>query len=270
MIKKEISMLELHYQVLKFLKDHKEDYTEEEKEMILKNYAWGKKEKALVPDILRQIYDELDLLSPTKNIYLGFLKLIEKNFSIDGNLVELGGGRIPSLAKKIALQQKNGTITVYDDKLINFQFRHKPGWRRYQVILEFTSGKQDITYKDTSPYIRGFLKGNFLRPSCYDCDYTSLKRYSDLTIGDFWNYFADNSTDIDDDKGISFMLINNENGKALFDLAKDDLFYLAKDFNRSTSTSPRLHKPTKKPATYEQFWQDYNNKDFENIIKEYF
>lgn len=159
---------------------------------------------------------------------------------------------------------------LYDDKLINFQFRHKPGWRRYQVILEFASGKQDITYKDTSPYIRGFLKGNFLRPSCYDCDYTSLKRYSDLTIGDFWNYFADNSTDIDDDKGISFMLINNENGKALFDLAKDDLFYLAKDFNRSTSTSPRLHKPTKKPATYEQFWQDYNNKDFENIIKEYF
>lgn len=118
MIKKEISMLELHYQVLKFLKDHKEDYAEEEKEMILKNYAWGKKEKVLVPDILRQIYDELDLLSPTKNIYLGFLKLIEKNFSIDGNLVELGGGRIPSLAKKIALQQKNGTITVYDDKLI--------------------------------------------------------------------------------------------------------------------------------------------------------
>ena len=31
MIKKEISMLELHYQVLKFLKEHKEDYTEEEK-----------------------------------------------------------------------------------------------------------------------------------------------------------------------------------------------------------------------------------------------
>lgn len=159
---------------------------------------------------------------------------------------------------------------IYESKLVNFHFRQKPGWRRYQVILEFANKKKDITYKDTSPYINGFLKGNFLRPSCYSCDYTTLKRYSDLTIGDFWNYFSDNNTDIDDDKGISMLLINNQNGNDLFNIAKNDLIYFAKDFNRSTNTSPRLHKPTKKPATYEQFWQDFSHEDFISIMKKYF
>lgn len=70
---------------------------------------------------------------------------------------------------------------------------------------------------------------------------------SDLTIGDFWNYFSDNvnSEDIDDDKGISMLLINTQNGKSLFTKAKEDLIYFAKDFQKSIEKSPRLHKPTK-------------------------
>lgn len=117
---------------------------------------------------------------------------------------------------------------------------------------------------------RGFLNANFLRPSCYSCDYTTLKRYSDLTIGDFWNYFADGSDDVDDDKGISLLLINNANGQNLFNSAKSDLIYFAKDFERSTATSPRLHSPTKKPVTYESFWQDYKIHDFAYMIQKYF
>lgn len=58
---------------------------------------------------------------------------------------------------------------------------------------------------------------------------------SDLTIGDFWNYFSDNvnSEDIDDDKGISMLLINTQNGKSLFNKTKEDLIYFAKDFQKS-------------------------------------
>lgn len=118
MIKEEINILGVYHQISKFLKMHDKDYTEREKELILKNYAWGKR-ISLVPDILRQIYDELDLLDESKNIYNGFLDILENNFDINQNIVEIGGGKIPSLAKKIALRQKKGTITVYDDQLIS-------------------------------------------------------------------------------------------------------------------------------------------------------
>lgn len=159
---------------------------------------------------------------------------------------------------------------IYNSPIVDFKFRQKPGWRRYQVIAKFANNKQYISYKDTNKYIKGFFKGNFLRPSCYNCDYTNLNRISDLTIGDFWNYFSDNDKDIDDDKGISLLLINNQNGKLLFEQVKSDLIYFTKDFYKSTINSPRLHQPTKKPKTYEQFWQDYSTKDFSYMIENYF
>ena len=166
----------------------------------------------------------------------------------------------------------NHLKSKHNANVIDFKFRKKPGWRRYQVIAKFDDNKKDISYKDTNEYIKGFLKGNFLRSSCYNCAYTNLDRVSDLTIGDFWNYFSDNvnSEDIDDDKGISMLLINTQNGKSLFNKTKEDLIYFAKDFQKSIEKSPRLHKPTKKPETYEQFWQDYAQHDFCYMLKNYF
>lgn len=121
MIREDITTVRIFYQIDKFLRDHAKDYTLEEKEFILKNCAWGQK-SSLVPDMLRQIYDELGFLDSERNIYDGFVDLLEENFDIDRNIVEIGGGKIPSLAKKIALRQMHGTITVYDDKLITTDF----------------------------------------------------------------------------------------------------------------------------------------------------
>lgn len=117
MIREDITSVRIFYQIDKFLREHAKDYTLEEKKFILNNCAWGRK-SSLVPDMLRQIYDELGFLDSEKNIYDGFVDLLEKNFDINRNIVEIGGGKIPSLAKKIALRQMHGTITVYDDKLI--------------------------------------------------------------------------------------------------------------------------------------------------------
>lgn len=117
MIREDITTVRIIYQIDKFLREHADDYTLTEKKLILDNRIWGKN-SALVVDILRQVYDELDMLDPDKNVYTGFVDLLEENFDINRNIVEIGGGKLPSLAKKIALRQTHGTITVYDDKLI--------------------------------------------------------------------------------------------------------------------------------------------------------
>ena len=79
MIKNEISSIALHYQIFKFLNEHSKDYTEAEKQFILKNYAWGKREE-LVTDILRQIYDELGLLENDRNIYLTITDVMNNEY----------------------------------------------------------------------------------------------------------------------------------------------------------------------------------------------
>ena len=104
--------------VQRFLKENEYGYSAREIEFIRNNWRHFLSRKFHV-DLLRQLYSELNLVDDKDNIYHGFMKILEENFDIDTDIIEVGGGRIPSLAKKIALKQKKGTITVYDPDLIN-------------------------------------------------------------------------------------------------------------------------------------------------------
>ena len=128
--------------VLKYLKDNIGNYSETEINYIFKNYDYLEDNK-FVPDILRQIYDELGLLDDKDNLYLGFIDIIKDIFNIDSNIVEVGGGVIPSLGKNITLNQKSGTVTVYDPRLINNVDNDKLILKR-----EYFNDKTDISKCD--------------------------------------------------------------------------------------------------------------------------
>lgn len=103
--------------VIEFIEAHKEDYTDREIDFIKRHASWGL-DKPYVADILRQIYNEVGAMDDDINMYQGFINLLEKNFDINTDIIEFGGGIIPSLAKKLSLKQKSGTITVYDPRII--------------------------------------------------------------------------------------------------------------------------------------------------------
>lgn len=117
MLKAELSDEEVFDKVSVFLMEHEQDYTEEAREFILNNCLWGRR-SSLVTDILRQIYDELNLLEEEENVYNQFLRTLEQSFDINTDIVEIGGGKIPTLSKKIAQRQTHGTIVTYDNQLI--------------------------------------------------------------------------------------------------------------------------------------------------------
>lgn len=102
---------------LKFIGAHKDSYTTRERDYITSNFHWGMK-KPFTTDLLRQIYDEVGITDERVNMYEGFFKILEENFDINTDIIEIGGGIVPSLAKKIALRQKTGTVTVYDPRLM--------------------------------------------------------------------------------------------------------------------------------------------------------
>lgn len=103
--------------VEEFLKNYGHLYDPRELEYIRRNWQNSLNSKFNM-DIIRQVHSELGLVSETDNIYCGFMKILEEHFGYDRDIIEVGGGRIPSLAKLIALKQKTGTITVYDPRLI--------------------------------------------------------------------------------------------------------------------------------------------------------
>ena len=102
---------------LDFVEAHKDSYSPEEYEYIIKsiNLEIG---NAHAYNLLRQIYDKIGIHDPKSNMYESFLGLLDEHFGLERDIIEIGGGVIPSLAQKIALRQQTGTITVYDPRLI--------------------------------------------------------------------------------------------------------------------------------------------------------
>ncbi len=115
-IRNEINEKILEEKYALFLSEYSQYFTEYELWRLNGIYKMGLDQIDL-PDVVREIYDMLDLIKPEKNIFLGFIDLIKENFDIDSNIVEVGGGIFPTLGKRIALSQNTGSVTVYDPRL---------------------------------------------------------------------------------------------------------------------------------------------------------
>lgn len=128
--------------VNRFLEENKHGYNDRELEFIRSNWVHFLDKKFQV-DILRQMYSELGFMDDKEDIYHAFIKILEENFDIDTDIIEVGGGRIPSLAKRIALKQKKGTITVYDPNLISTASPYPNMVLRQQPFTLQTPVKED-------------------------------------------------------------------------------------------------------------------------------
>lgn len=92
-------------------------FTEFEKKHI-KCYAETFSKFKLVPDTIREVYDELGIIPDESNIYIGFMKLLSELHDIKNKkILEIGGGVIPRLGKRISATLDTGKIVIYDPRL---------------------------------------------------------------------------------------------------------------------------------------------------------
>lgn len=100
------------------------------------------------------------------------------------------------------------------------EFRSKlTGWKKYSFAITLSEMTTDGEKKSVllssifyeNSYMQAFLSNLSLRPSCYQCKCKNGRSKSDLTIADFWG--ADQYLpEMDDDKGISTLIINSQRG----------------------------------------------------------
>lgn len=105
----------------------------------------------------------------------------------------------------------------YGSRVTRVSFRDKrQGWKSFSMALTFENGKQYAKKLYFDTYLQLFLQDLCLRPSCYRCPSKKLHRRSDLTLGDFWG--CDRvCPEMDDDTGLSLVLIHSEKGQRAFD-----------------------------------------------------
>lgn len=152
----------------------------------------------------------------------------------------------------------------YSSKCIraNFRDKEKHPWKFHYESLKFENCKE----YDGQIFKEIFYGNRVLRPSCYQCPYSSIYHPGDITFGDFWG-IEKRMPKYLDDYGCSLVFVNTEKGKKVFNSCSDELDYHLS--NTQDCMQPMLKKPASRPAKRAQFWDEYTKKGFEYIAKKY-
>ena len=102
--------------------------------------------------------------------------------------------------------------------IVSVNFRDKSrGWRHYGFRCLDEHGETVVFVKAVDdPYMALFIQNMTLRPSCYNCPARSGRSGSDLTLADLWSV-AKTLPRLNDDKGVSGVLVNTAKGQELLD-----------------------------------------------------
>lgn len=115
-------------------------------------------------------------------------------------------------------------------------------------------------------FCRIFFTDLCLGESCYSCEYATKERTGDISIGDAWGVQKHNP-EFFDSRGVSFLLINSPKGKELFELLKKNVSYQKVDVNLYAQKN--LSEPSYPHRNIEEFWHDFDKRNFEYVIKKY-
>lgn len=150
-------------------------------------------------------------------------------------------------------------------RVVAAKFRDKTNsWLLPKTTLYYENGQSGI-YGENG-YFQLFHPNFMLRESCYNCQFRSFKRPSDITIADFWG-IKDTMPELDDDRGVSLIFVNSQKGEWLFNAASNDI-EAYKSF-REACRQDQITGAVKKNKRYEEFWADYRAKGLKFVLVKY-
>ena len=153
----------------------------------------------------------------------------------------------------------------------DLEFRNKDrGWHLHEVVITFADGTILRQRPYDNVFFVGFLKHLFLRPSCSQCRYASLAHPADLTMADYWGYQGYSDIDKDDNKGVSAVIANTENGKILINDAAKYLVVFYRHPENVAHYNAALRLPSQPSRDRTAFWKEYLHSSFsDGIVEKY-
>lgn len=155
----------------------------------------------------------------------------------------------------------------YSDSIKNIYFRFKEkSWKRYCTKIEFKNSIYEEYYFNNE-YMQAFLKDICLRPSCYQCEFKDNNIYSDITLGDYWG-IEKAHPEIDDDKGISLIIVNTNKGKSILKEASENLKLIESTMQQACERNKSILVPVSKPEQREIFFQQLDRLKIDYVINQ--
>lgn len=195
----------------------------------------------------------------------GLKKFLRKDYD---NLitVDLFCHGVPSpLVWKRFLEEE---VATPHTQLKSISFRDKAsGWKNYSFSYLQEDADGIHLYRMLSAknfFMRGFLADLYLRPSCYHCPAKQCKSGSDLTIGDYWG-IQQAHPELDDDKGVSAILVNTDKGAAILQAVQQVSLYES-TFEKVVKCNPALIKSAQEPTKRSLFFELLNQRKISEVV----
>lgn len=166
-------------------------------------------------------------------------------------------------AYQAAMERRHGA------KVQRIAFRRKDfGWKRYSVALSFDNATEYRRVLTDDPFMLGFLRNTYLRPSCHTCHFSRLPRVADISLGDFWGV-GDHHPEWDNDKGTSLILVQTEKGQKAFDTCRDVLVVHKANLEVAIRSNPCITGSVPPGKDRNAFFYDLERLPFAAVIKKY-
>lgn len=159
----------------------------------------------------------------------------------------------PKVYRKYIQEKSNGS------KLVRADFREKAHWG-WGTATSFFYEDGHVYRGDCfrDEYWRAFLGGLSTRECCSKCEYASINRIGDFTIGDFWGV-GTLDKECDDGLGTSLLMVNSQKAKTLMSQLSGKCHFLRKMDYGSTvelakTRNGQLLNPKEKHWAQERFF----------------
>lgn len=143
-------------------------------------------------------------------------------------------------------------------KVKDFKFRSKDRFGQGCDIKVITDKDKAFYYNaELLPYFNGFWKNLTLRESCYNCNFSSIERVGDITLGDYWlvkKVFPGTKTS----KGCSLIFVNSDIGNQVVNEISSDIFLRQSSLEQAMLGQGQLKKPVPRPKARDLF-NSYEN-----------
>ena len=158
----------------------------------------------------------------------------------------------------------------YHSKVKRVWFKNKElGWRQIAVRIDFENGKEYLRNGGMDLFMVPFVTDALsMRPNCENCRFRKLPHRSDIMVGDFWGVEKVHPA-VDDDKGISAVLLNSQKGLEIYQRLERHLVSFKTTCADIVSGNFSILKPLATNPDQEAFMDAIETKGYERAVYRY-
>jgi len=159
----------------------------------------------------------------------------------------------------------------YNGKIIKVRAKAKDwGWRALAHKIEFDNGRIYHKFATEDDWVRGYIGVHaYIRPCCHNCQFKTIPRIADITLGDFWG-IENTGSKLDDNIGTSCVLLNTKRGADFFENCKENLHLEEHTLSEVLVGNMALVNSALKFPKRREFFEYLENNSFKNAAKKFF